>query len=385
MRRIKKCVCPVLAFSLLLLLTACWNYREIDRMAIVAGVAVDKGTTAKYEVTIELIQISHEKEARTKSRIVTAEGESIFDAARNAISVAGKKLYWSHAKVIVISQDIAEDGVAKVLDWYIRDSETRADVRLLISGEKTAGEIFTDSEQNSEIKSVTMHEIFKNEKSLSKAPDIEIWRFINELASPGISPIAAQIKLKEESGKIIPEISGTAVFSGDEFIGFLDGEETLDMQLVQDKVKGGVLVQKEQGQEGEQRIALEIFDNKTKIEPLTAENGKIAISITTKTDVAIDEIGGVDNYIEDGLREKLEQDVENALKQDLENHIERVQSEFGADIFGFGNQIYKDYPDLWKSIAEDWPALFKELKVTVEPDVHIRNSAMHSKTVPVGD
>lgn len=213
MRHMKRTLCLLLTGSLLASLTGCWNYREVDRMDIVAGVAVDKGTSAKYKITIEIIDITHDNELRPRSKIISAEGQSIFDAARNAIAGGGKRLYWSHAKVIIISQELAEAGIVKILDWYSRDSETRTDVRLLISGEDTAGEIFTDSAENSDIKSVTMHEILKNEKNLSKAPDIEIWRFVDKLASPGVSPIAAVIRLKEKTGRNIPKSAAPPSFS----------------------------------------------------------------------------------------------------------------------------------------------------------------------------
>jgi spore germination protein KC len=385
MRRMKRTLCLLLACILLASLTGCWNYREVDRMDIVAGVAVDKGTSARYKITIEIIDITHDNELRPRSKIISAEGESMFDAARNAIAIGGKRLYWSHAKVIIISQVLAKDGIVKIIDWYSRDSETRTDVRLLISGEDTASEIFTDSVENSDIKSVTMHEILKNEKNLSKAPDIEIWRFVDKLASPGVSPIAAVIKLKEENGKKIPEINGSAIFRQDRLIGFIDGEETLDMQMILNKLEGGVLVQNEQAPEGESIISLEIFENKTKIEPMIETNHPISINIKTKTDVAIDEIEGPTNFMKDGLREQLIEDIEETLRNDLEAHIKYVQSEFGTDIFGFGNKIYKEYPEVWKELSQNWPVLFKDLTVTVDCTVTIRNSAMHAETLTIGD
>ena len=42
-------MCPII-------LCGCWNYREIDSMAIVAGMAIDKDmVTKKYIVTTEII------------------------------------------------------------------------------------------------------------------------------------------------------------------------------------------------------------------------------------------------------------------------------------------------------------------------------------------
>lgn len=157
------------------------------------------------------------------------------------------------------------------------------------------------------------------------------------------------------------------------------------MQMILNKLEGGVLVQNEQVPEGESIISLEIFENKTKIEPMIETNQPISISIKTKTDVAIDEIDGPTNFMKDGLREQLIENIEETLRNDLEAHIKYVQTEFGADVFGFGNKIYKDYPEVWKEISQNWPALFKDLTVTVDCTVTIRNSAMHAETLTIGD
>lgn len=35
-------------------ITGCWNYREVDKLSIVAGVAVDKGIKNQVQMTVEL-------------------------------------------------------------------------------------------------------------------------------------------------------------------------------------------------------------------------------------------------------------------------------------------------------------------------------------------
>jgi spore germination protein KC len=97
-------------------ISGCWNYREVEKLAIVAGVAIDKGENNPYKITFEILQVSGGKEAKTVSKIISMEGRTIFDAVRNAISLSGKKLYWSHTKIVVISKDIARNGILRVVD-----------------------------------------------------------------------------------------------------------------------------------------------------------------------------------------------------------------------------------------------------------------------------
>ncbi|NLI91550.1 MAG: hypothetical protein GX434_04895 [Peptococcaceae bacterium] len=146
----------------LIFLNGCWNYREVDKLAIVAGVAVDKGTNGQYEVTVEILQTSGGRDPKITSKTVTTEGNTMFDAVRNVISLSGKRLYWSHAKVIILSKEIAREGVTKIIDWYNRDSETRADVFIVISGGDSAKEIFSGQGTTEEIKSFVLEEMIRN-------------------------------------------------------------------------------------------------------------------------------------------------------------------------------------------------------------------------------
>lgn len=383
MKKSRRGLAVLLIASAILFQAGCWNYREVDEVAIVAGVAVDEGTVGKYKLTVEIMHIEGGRDAKVLSRVVSVEGKSMFDAVRNIISESGQRLYWSHSKAIIISQEVAKKGVAKIIDWYNRDAETRATVNIFVSGRKTAGEIFAAASITEDLKSIEIQKMMESEKSLSRAPETEIWKFTNDIEGEGIEPVVPVISYDTEDGGKNIKIEGTAVFRNDELIGFIDGENTEDMLFIQNKIKGGVLTQIEPGQEGDCAVTLEIFNNATKVKPVTY-NGKIEINIETKTEVAIDEIEGSENFIEDAERKKLEADTEKALKDRLEKTIKKVQSEYGLDIFGFGAKIRQDKPDLWDKVGSNWNETFAGLKVNVNTKIHIRNSGMTSKTIERG-
>ena len=49
-----------------------------------------------------------------------------------------KSLYYGHINVVVISEEIAQEGFLKIADWLLRNPETRKQFYLLQSKEKTA-------------------------------------------------------------------------------------------------------------------------------------------------------------------------------------------------------------------------------------------------------
>jgi spore germination protein KC len=364
--------------------TGCWNYREIDKLAIVAGVAIDKGTDERYRITVEIVEFIGQRESMVTSKTMAIEGKTIFDASRNGIAFFGKRLYWSHAKILVISEEVARGGIVKILDWFNRDSETRADIHIVISRHVPARDILESTPIGSEIKSYELREIIDNQKSLSKAPQIEIWELINSLAGKGISSIAPIIELKPINGIFVPRIMGTAVFKKDKYIGYLGAEQTKDMLFAQNKIKGGALVQVENESQGEIPITLEIFESKTKVEPIV-RGDNIQFNINIYTEVALDELGGTKNYIEDVNRKELEKSIERAMESRIMRLINEMKNQHGVDIFGFGENLRENKYKEWKKFEGNWNEKFQDISVNVKMNVHIRNSAMMSKPLEIGE
>lgn len=141
----KKLLIILLIILLMMALTlnsfGCWNYREVESLAIVSGMAVDKAENRKdFLITIETVQIQGGKETPIKSLRIESTGKTVFDAVRHAIKISAKRLYWPHSEVVIISQEVAREGIISVVDWVNRSSELRLTLNILVSKEKTAKE-----------------------------------------------------------------------------------------------------------------------------------------------------------------------------------------------------------------------------------------------------
>lgn len=379
MKKLRTCFLVLIITINLIFISGCWNYKEVDKFQIVAGLAVDKGKNDKYQITAEIADVTADKEMNVISKIITTEGMTLFDAVRNMIAISGKKLYFSHAKVIILSREIASEGIDKIMDWYSRDAETREDVYILISKEYTAKEILGQGNTD-EIKSYTLYEIMQNEKSLCKTPVTEILKYNIESKNKGISAVVPSVNLKESGEESVPEIMGSAIIKNNKLAGFLTGEETKDLLFIRNEVKGGVLNE----QINDSLITFEIFKNKTKVRPVV--NGRnISMDLNIETTVAVDDIEGSGSFLnEEGLA-KLKESSEKTLIQRIEYLIGKVQSEYDADIFGFGTKLWENEPKTWKDVSSNWEEVFKYLKVNVKAEVYIKNSAVLSKTLSEGD
>jgi len=372
--------CILLPFSFILV--GCWNYRELEDMNIVVGAAIDKGIYKEYMITLEILEPSIGEETPTTSRLISSEGDSIFDAVRNAISISGQKLYWSHNKVLILSKEIAQKGVIGILDWFHRDAETRSDVYILISKENSAKEILEKKEKEGQVTSFNLLDILVNQKNLAKAPDVQIWKLTDDIINDGIMAIAPTIELTISDDNLCPKVAGTAIFKNDKLVGFLDENETHYLLFLRDKIKGGILDLNPEGKNEPPTITLEIFDSKTKIQPVTKGN-EIEMNVNINTLGSIAAIKNTKNYLAN--EEILEKVTSSSIKENCEKLISRVQSEYGTDIFGFGAKTRIRYPTLWKEIGGNWENIFQNLKVNITVKAEIKNSAMTTKPLEIGD
>lgn len=68
------------------LCTACWDYREVDRLTIVTGFSIDKANNGGYLFTIEVVDLQGATSDKpVKSVLIESEGEGLLSAARNTV------------------------------------------------------------------------------------------------------------------------------------------------------------------------------------------------------------------------------------------------------------------------------------------------------------
>ncbi|MDF2547316.1 MAG: Ger(x)C family spore germination protein [Anaerosolibacter sp.] len=362
--------------------SGCWNYREIDEMTIVSGVAIDY-EDEKFVLTIESITPKGGQDVTMTSDLTTAEGATIFDAIRNLIMQTGRRVYWAHGKVIIISEEIARAGITPVLDYVTRDAEVRENMWLVLSKEKDAKSLLEGKDKMHDTISVHIDDMLQSQKSISKYNAVELWRFLDDLTADGISPTMPMAVLKTKRDAKIPLINGIAIFKRDRMVGELNGIEARSLLLTKGELKGGVIVVPNVGKTNTD-ITLEVFKSKTKVKPELID-GKLMMKIDVKLDVNIAEIKGTDDFISEKGRKVLQKEAEELVKMQIENTIKKVQKQWASDVFDFGGVVQREMPDYWKAHKNDWDKQFAGLIVKANAEINIRGSALTSKPIKVGE
>ncbi len=382
----KVLVCLLILGFIPMIFSGCWNYKEVTQLSLLAGIAIDYTDSGEFLLTFEVADL-HEmgEKSQVKSVLVEAKGQTLFEAARNVISKSLPKLYWGHATTVIISQDVASSGrIAEVIDFLCRDAEPRLTMAFIISQTKMAREIFEAQAPASEIRSTEINEILDDAGSQSKIVSTPLIDFIKAFSAKGQSAIATALNVEEKGGEKAIVNSGTAIFKKEKLVGFINPEDTAILNFVLDNIKGGVYVVKTDPENAEKKISLELLKSKTRIKPSYAE-GKLSMEILIETSVALNEIGGSVEYEGEEAIRILGQKAEAQLKSQIEDFVRKVQREYGADIFGFGQTVYKNLPQVWREMHDEWDTVFSELEVTANPIIVIKHAGLLRKPIKPGD
>ncbi|HEY4431793.1 MAG TPA: Ger(x)C family spore germination protein [Paenibacillus sp.] len=377
---LKKVILAFISLILLISVTGCWNYSEVDDIAIVSGVGIDKGKSeGELAVTVEIVDTKKgSKSNQSGIKMLTLSGPTIFDIVRGMISITGEKLFWSHSKVIVISEELAREGVIRVIDWYNRDTETRSDVYIFVSKEKTAQEVISLSSVTESILAYELAQQMRIEKNTSTAPVVEIFDFIDKLEASGEYAMAPLIYIHEQNKIKNARVSGTAIFNKDKMVGTISGDETKFMLFARDEIKGGVLPLNDE--KGKPAFSLEILSNRTKVKPVW-KDGKLQMQINTVTQVGLDEVMAPKEFNDINSKKVLEKRAGKELQQQILSVIHKVQKDYQADIFGFGELVHERMPENWKKIKQNWRQEFTQLDVVVNSKVMIKISGQTSRSI----
>ncbi len=378
---------PKLFFFLLLTLTlitlpGCWNRRELDTLAIVAGAAIDKiPGEEKIRITAQVINPSAmqspqtgEMSAGAKEYVNFSEtGTTVFEVARKITTFSSRKLYWPHNQVLILSEDICKHGISHWIDFFIRDHETRLRVKVLVS-EGEARSILEKEAALEKLPAREIGEIVDGLASTSIAPQTTLRDFLCRMLEDSGAPVAPLISLKEKEGKKETQISGTAVFKRTRLVGTLDPFESRGFLFITGKVQSGIILIKCPG--SEDLSSLEIINAGSETVPLI-KDGKLSVTvkITEEGNLGCQMCGS--DLTKPQTWQLLEEKQNKAILAEAMSSVKKAQ-ELRADIFGFGEAFHRKYPLKWNGLKENWDEHFANLEVNIEVESHLRRSGQIS-------
>lgn len=368
------------------LLIACWDKRELTELSIVSAVGIDK-VKDEYLVNVQIINPSEitGQKLSERAEILTYEskGKTIFEALRKLTRDTPRKPYLGHLMIIVISEELAREGIIETLDFFSRDHEFRTDFYIVVAKENKAKDILNVLTPIDKIPAEKIHNgLEMAEDSWAPVKTISLDELISYIVNVGKNPVLPGITLigDKENGGTTENISKTrqgtiirvnnlAVFNDDKLIGWLTENESRGYNAIIDNINNNVVAIpcEEKGY-----LSVEILRTKTKLKA-KIKNGRPLIDIVHELEGDIADIEcEIDIENEDDIR-RYEKKLENQIQGYLYSSVEKAKS-YKTDIFGFGLEIYRKYPHEFKKIEKNWDNEFVDLDVNIKVKANIRGT-----------
>lgn len=377
----KKLILIITTLIISVTLTGCGGYEELNNLSIVTAVAFDK-TDDEYELSFLIANSpkaqTSAKEGEAKTTVYTGKGKTIAEASKDIEQIVPKQVYLGHINVVVISEDIAKDGFLKIADWLLRNPQTRKKFYLLQAKDEKAKNILKIVSPLESFPSQSIATLIEsNSETKSIATSITYSNFISQILEKGYDPVLPSITIngsvKEGSNEknletTEPEsylmLGPLAIYKGDKLKGFSTEEESWAINVLKGDSKEINYNVKYQNE----NISIETSSLKSNIKIIDEKNIEITIS-------GVGDIYNINNKIDiQDYKEinKIEKAWSSSLKKDLTKVIKKVQNKWQADIFGFGNLIYKNDPKTWKKLEKNWNSkYFPNLNIKVKTDLKI--------------
>lgn len=378
MRNTKRIIIILLSCATALTLSGCWNYRGLNEMVIVSGLAVDKDyDKGLYKLTFEILNlVPSEQQTMTKTKYLESEGETIFDAIRSARNKVSGKLYFGNTQLIVIGQELAKrEKISSYIDMALRDAEFRETSSLVIFIGHYAKDFFDAKPLTSSVLSYEIGTALRTDnKFTSSTSNNVIYKIYNHIQSEGSELTVPAIRCVENGEDIVAEVYGSAVFRDEKLVDYIDPDESKYMLIAQNKMKGGV-ISLLPDKDGGDIITLEVSSNKTSVDVSFADE-KVKIEIKIVMNVFLGENMSDQRFAETDAISELQDLSESAINENLMTVIKKAQNELKLDIFCFGTLLSKTSPAQWRQVGGRWEKLFPQADVTIDSEVIIRNTAL---------
>ncbi len=216
----------VICALLVILLSGCYDMREVSEELYAILLAVDKNVDG-LQVSVAVPVYGGGEE--TETAVFKSEGESITECLDGLNLTLSRKISLLHLKAVVFSEGLASDGLLEIAGAIQKHMETTSAMGVMIT--EGRGEDYLTKlceEASGDLSKETELMLLKGRQG-TFYPVVRFENFYNDMVSPYRSPCSAYA---DSEGNIC----GIAVFSGEKMMLDLDERESVCLMMIRMRV-----------------------------------------------------------------------------------------------------------------------------------------------------
>ncbi|WP_027365814.1 Ger(x)C family spore germination protein [Desulfotruncus alcoholivorax] len=404
---IKKIIGLCLAICLALPLGGCWSRKELNELTIVLAAGVDRAPGGNILLTVQIARPKSFSGGTKKSSgfqenniwVISQTGETVMDAARYLETKVSRKLYWSHAVILVFGEQLAAQGLRQAINFFSRSPEFRETTWVFVARGKASDVI----NSHSQLESTSAQSVGNMARSGAGFP-VKLKDLSMMLASYGTNPVLPRIELTPSGNpqgpgmqENIPEadgdnqkatqthaevtVTGTGVFKDDKLAGWLNLMETRGLLWLRNKMEQGEITINSLKDPGK-HISVRVTGAKTKVEPFYDGNN-VWFDVKIKMEGDLLEQQSSEKLTESKNYREIEQRVAKEIEQKTRNALDKAQHTYGVDIFSFGQAFHRKYKKDWPAMRNRWNEIFSEAGVSIQVEAKISKTGLTTNRLSI--
>jgi len=373
MRKISNALVVLLTASLMI--TGCWDRREIEErtsvLAIGLDVVEDKPELLSVSVQIPVpLKISNSGggagggDGAEAITVMEAQGRTVLEAIQVLQNRLNQKIFFGQTRVLAFGEKLARRGLRTITDPFRRDPEIR---RLLwpIVVKGKASELLRSKPSLEQIPSVYLMSMFDNGTKLGTIPDMNLGNFFVDLSTTGREPYLNYLEINGH--ELI--WSGVALLRGDRMVGRLTPEETWQLLRIDDEKDGGDLIFSFEGDDDRLiTLSTELIKSRKAFTYLQ-DRVKVHYDVHMEGNLLEKTFG--QNLFDARDIHLIESGANQFLEENAKQMIKKLQ-QYNTDAMGIGTELRAFHPKIWKKI--EWASAFAEAEITVSFHFELRNT-----------
>ena len=312
----------------LLLCTGCFDYKEINDLAIINAIGVDYEND-EYVITLEILNDQIDKDSsKITSYTKVGYGKNLTSAIENAADKLSKQLIFNHIKLMILSKSIIEEKFENIIDLFLRNTYFRENFYVISATKNKPETLLNHTTNEAPIASTAITDTLESIRYSSNTNVLKKFdEMVEEVITYGIDTCFSNITLKDNEFIV----DGMSIFNNYSYKSNLSNEYVKIYNLLTDNFD---------------RPTYTInYDNLSFTTAIS--NGKINTEIKSGTINVTGNLMGriIDNDPKFNIRdpknlERIDNDFTNLLNKKISEFIKVLQDN-NSDILGITRNYYK--------------------------------------------
>lgn len=312
----------------LLLCTGCFDYKEINDLAIINAIGVDYEND-EYVITLEILNDQIDKDSsKITSYTKVGHGKNLTSAIENAADKLSKQLIFNHIKLMILSKSIIEEKFENIIDLFLRNTYFRENFYVISATKNKPETLLNHTTNEAPIASTAITDTLESIRYSSNTNVLKKFdEIVEEVITYGIDTCFSNITLKDNEFIV----DGMSIFNNYSYKSNLSNEYVKIYNLLTDNFD---------------RPTYTInYDNLSFTTAIN--NGKINAEIKSGTINVTGNLMGriIDNDPKYNIRdpknlERIDNDFTNLLNKKIPEFIKVLQDN-NSDILGITRNYYK--------------------------------------------